>query len=88
MQLTRATAEHWSKFGIACNAIAPGLFSTELTSSVFADSGRADAMASATMVGRNGRLPDLHGAAVFLASRASAYMTGGVLAVDGGFLLT
>ncbi len=85
MQLTRATAEHWSRHGITCNAIAPGFFATPLTAPVLADPARAQAMAEQTMVGRNGALADLHGAAVFLASEASAYVTGQTLFVDGGF---
>ena len=85
MQLTRATAEHWSRFGITCNAIAPGFFATPLTEPVLADPVRAQAMARNTMIGRNGALDDLHGAAVFLASDASAYVTGQTLFVDGGF---
>jgi NAD(P)-dependent dehydrogenase (short-subunit alcohol dehydrogenase family) len=85
MQLTRATAEHWSRFGITCNAIAPGFFATPLTEAVLSDPVRAQAMAQNTMIGRNGALADLHGAAVFLASDASAYVTGQTLFVDGGF---
>lgn len=85
MQLTRATAEHWSKFGITCNAIAPGFFATPLTEPVLSDPARAQAMAQNTMIGRNGALADLFGAAVFLASDASAYVTGQTLFVDGGF---
>ena len=84
MQLTRAIAEHWSKFGVTCNAIAPGLFDTPLTASVLADPARAQALAESTMIGRNGALPDLHGAAVFLASEASAFVTGQTLFIDGG----
>ncbi|WP_372622821.1 SDR family NAD(P)-dependent oxidoreductase [Falsiroseomonas sp.] len=85
-QLTRAMAEAWSRHGITCNAIAPGFFPTQLTAPVFADAGRAAQLAAQTCIGRNGRLEDLHGTAVFLASDASAYVTGQVLAVDGGFL--
>lgn len=85
MQLTRATAEYWSKFNVTCNAIAPGFFNTPLTAPVFNDPARAAAMAAQTMMGRNGELQDLHGAAVFLASDASAYITGQTLFVDGGF---
>ena len=85
MQLTRATAEHWSKHGITCNAIAPGFFATPLTAPVLADPARADAMARSTMVGRNGALSDLHGTAIFLASDAAAYVTGQTVFVDGGF---
>lgn len=84
-QLTRAMAEAWSRSGIGCNAIAPGFFPTELTAAVFADSGRSEALARQTAIGRNGRLEDLHGAAIFLASRASDYVTGQILFVDGGF---
>ncbi len=85
-QLTRAIAEAWSQQGITCNAIAPGFFPTPLTAPVFADAERAARLAAQTCIGRNGQLEDLHGAAVFLASDASAYVTGQVLAVDGGFL--
>lgn len=85
-QLTRAMAEAWSAQGITCNAIAPGFFPTALTAPVFGDAPRAAALAARTCIGRNGALEDLHGAAVFLCSDASAYVTGQVLAVDGGFL--
>ncbi len=85
MQLTRATAEYWSRFGVTCNAIAPGFFATPLTAPVFNDPVRAAANAAQTMIGRNGELPDLHGTAVFLASEASAYVTGQTIFVDGGF---
>jgi gluconate 5-dehydrogenase len=85
-QLTRAMAEAWSARGITCNAIAPGFFPTPLTAPVFADAPRAARLAAQTCVGRNGALEDLHGATVFLASDAAAYVTGQVLAVDGGFL--
>jgi gluconate 5-dehydrogenase len=85
-QLTRAMAEAWSERGITCNAIAPGFFPTPLTAPVFADVERAARLAAQTCIGRNGRLEDLDGATVFLASDASAYITGQVLAVDGGFL--
>jgi gluconate 5-dehydrogenase len=86
VQLTRAVAEAWSRHGITCNAIAPGFFPTPLTAPVFADAERAARLAAQTCIGRNGRLEDLYGTAVFLAADASAYVTGQVLAVDGGFL--
>lgn len=86
VQLTRAIAEAWSRHGITCNAIAPGFFPTPLTAPVFADAERAGRLAAQTCIGRNGRIEDLHGTAVFLATDASAYVTGQVLAVDGGFL--
>lgn len=85
MQLTRATAEYWSQFGVTCNAIAPGFFRTPLTAPVFNDPAKAQKNADATMIGRNGELPDIHGTAIFLASDASAYVTGQTIFVDGGF---
>ncbi|MBL8588621.1 MAG: SDR family oxidoreductase [Methylobacteriaceae bacterium] len=85
VQLTRAIAEEWSRHGVTCNAIAPGFFPTALTAPVFADPQRAAKNAAQTAIGRNGELDDLTGAAVFLASNASAYVTGQTLAVDGGF---
>jgi NAD(P)-dependent dehydrogenase (short-subunit alcohol dehydrogenase family) len=85
VQLTRATAEHWSRHGVTCNAIAPGFFATPLTAPVLADPANAEALAARTMAGRNGEPADLHGAAVFLCSDASAYVTGQMLFVDGGF---
>jgi NAD(P)-dependent dehydrogenase (short-subunit alcohol dehydrogenase family) len=84
-QLTRAMAEAWSGDGITCNAIAPGYFPTELTAPVFADPEVSARMAAQTAVGRNGRLEDLRGAAIFLAAPASDYITGQLLYVDGGF---
>jgi NAD(P)-dependent dehydrogenase (short-subunit alcohol dehydrogenase family) len=84
-QLTRAMAEALSRHGINANAIAPGFFPTELTAPVFGDAERWEEMAASTFIGRNGELRDLRGAAVFLASRASDYITGQVLYVDGGF---
>lgn len=84
-QLTRAMAEAWSRDGIACNALAPGFFPTELTSAVFADEERSARNAAQTCIGRNGRLEDLIGPAIFLASPASDYVTGQILFVDGGF---
>ncbi|MBP6852612.1 MAG: SDR family oxidoreductase [Rhodoferax sp.] len=85
VQLTRAIAQEWSARGITCNAIGPGFFPTALTAPVFANDTLAAWHAGRTAVGRNGRLEDLHGAAVFLASAASSYITGQVLMVDGGY---
>jgi NAD(P)-dependent dehydrogenase (short-subunit alcohol dehydrogenase family) len=85
LQLTRAIAEEWSRYGITCNAIAPGFFPTPLSAPVFDDPERARLLAAQTAIGRNGVLDDLTGAIVFLASDASNYVTGQTLAVDGGF---
>ncbi len=84
-QLTRAMAEAWSAFGININAIGPGFFPTELTGPVFADPERAARNAAQTCMGRNGTLDDIDGPLLFLCSEASAYVTGQVLMVDGGF---
>lgn len=85
MQLTRAQAEAWSRHGVTANAIGPGFFATPLTAPVANDPARWQAMADRTFAGRNGELADLRGTAVFLASRASDYVTGQTLFVDGGF---
>ena len=84
-QMTRAMAEAWSSTGIGCNAIAPGFFPTELTAKVFDDADLAQKNADQTCIGRNGKLRDLEGPVMFLASPASDYVTGQVLFVDGGF---
>ncbi len=84
-QLTRAMAEAWSKDGITANAIGPGFFPTELTGAVFADPERTARNASQTCIGRNGALEDIDGPLLFLCSNASAYVTGQVLMVDGGY---
>ncbi|MDA5093750.1 SDR family oxidoreductase [Aliiroseovarius sp. KMU-50] len=84
-QLTRAMAEAWSPHGITANAIGPGFFPTELTQAVFQDDARAERNAAQTCIGRNGRLEDMDGPLLFLCSDASAYVTGQVLMVDGGF---
>ncbi|MEL6171075.1 MAG: SDR family oxidoreductase [Pseudomonadota bacterium] len=84
-QLTRAMAEAWSPDGITANAIGPGFFPTELTKAVFDDTERAERNAAQTCIGRNGRMEDIDGPLLFLASEASCYVTGQVLMVDGGF---
>lgn len=84
-QMTRAMAEAWSKDGITANAIGPGFFPTELTAAVFDDPDRAARNAAQTCIGRNGRMDDMDGPLLFLCSEASAYVTGQVLMVDGGF---
>ncbi len=85
VQLTRAIAQAWSAHGVTCNAIGPGFFPTDLTASVFADPALAAQHAARTAIGRNGRLEELHGVTVFLASAASSYITGQTLMVDGGY---
>lgn len=84
-QLTRAMAEAWSGQGINSNAIGPGFIRTELTAPVFDDPERAARNAAQTCIGRNGAPEDLDGPLLFLCSQASAYVTGQVLMVDGGY---
>ena len=86
--LTRSQSEAWAGRGVCCNAICPGFVITPLTAEVSADPVRLAALAARTMVGRNGLTPDFAGAAVFLASAASDYVTGQVIRVDGGFSAT
>jgi len=86
VQLTRHMAEAWSKGGVCCNAISPGLFRTPLTEAQFVDheGAAAKAVAERTCVGRNGEPTDIHGLAIYLASPASAFMTGQTLFLCGG----
>jgi NAD(P)-dependent dehydrogenase (short-subunit alcohol dehydrogenase family) len=85
VQLTRAIAQEWSAHGITCNAIGPGFFPTPLTAPVFANPELSQRNAAQTAIGRNGALEDLYGVTVFLASDASAYITGQTIMIDGGF---
>jgi NAD(P)-dependent dehydrogenase (short-subunit alcohol dehydrogenase family) len=83
--LTRSQSEAWAPSGVRCNALAPGFVATPLTSQTVRDPARSAALAARTMIGRNGEADDFEGIAVFLASRASDYVTGQVIPVDGGF---
>ncbi len=83
--LTRSQSEAWAPSGVCCNAVAPGFVATPLTREVASDPVRSAALAARTMIGRNGEAADFAGIAVFLASRASDYVTGQVIFVDGGF---
>jgi len=84
--LTRALANEWAQAGINVNAIAPGYFDTNNTAQLREDPQRAPAILARIPAGRWGQPDDLAGAAVFLASRASDYVHGIVLPVDGGWL--
>ena len=85
-QLTKALANEWAPQGINVNAIAPGYIATDLTRPLQEDTTRNPAILARIPAGRWGRPDDLGGAAVFLASRASDYVHGHLLAVDGGWL--
>ncbi len=84
--MTRALSTEWSPQGIRVNAIGPGYFRTELTEAFYQDEVWQQAMLGKIPMGRFGHLKDLVGASVFLASNASAYVTGQVIYVDGGYL--
>ncbi len=86
--LTRSQSEAWARFGVCCNSVCPGFVPSRLNARVAGDPVRSAAMAARTMVGRNGEPADFAGMTVFLASRASDYVTGQTLYVDGGFSAT
>jgi NAD(P)-dependent dehydrogenase (short-subunit alcohol dehydrogenase family) len=83
--LTRALAVEWAGRGVRVNAVVPGVFATDLNRSLL-DSPRGQELIARTPMKRYGRLDELVGAAVFLASDASSFVTGQLLVVDGGFL--
>ncbi len=82
--LTRSQSEAWAARGVCSNALCPGFVITPLTAHVAADPQLTAALAARTMIGRNGLADDFAGAAVFLASPASDYVTGQTIYVDGG----
>jgi len=88
MSLTRSQAEEWSRSGVCCNALVPGFVVTPMTAQAASDPARSAALVARTMIGRSGLPADFEGAAVFLASAASAYVTGQAIFVDGGFSAT
>jgi len=82
--LMRALARELGPKGVRVNAIAPGLIETRFSAALFADQRAYETFMAHTPLGRHGQPDDIVGAAVFLASDASAYVTGQVLVVDGG----
>jgi 2-deoxy-D-gluconate 3-dehydrogenase len=85
-QLTMALSNEWAGKGVNVNAIAPGYIETDNTAALQADPVRSKAILDRIPAGRWGRPEDLQGAAVFLASRASDYVNGTILTVDGGWM--
>jgi NAD(P)-dependent dehydrogenase (short-subunit alcohol dehydrogenase family) len=83
--LTRALAVEWARHGITVNAIAPGVFETDLNREILKGA-RGREFLLRTPMGRFGRVEELVGAAVYLASDAATFVTGQLIAVDGGFL--
>jgi NAD(P)-dependent dehydrogenase (short-subunit alcohol dehydrogenase family) len=84
--LTKSLAIEWASKGVCVNAIAPGVFRTDLNAALLDGTDRGKEFLTRTPMGRFGKLDELVGAAVFLASEAASFVTGHVLAVDGGFL--
>lgn len=84
--LTKGMCADWARHGLQINALAPGYFATPLTKALMEDPVFDEWLRKRTPAGRWGKLEDLHGAAVFLASRASDFVNGQTLYVDGGMV--
>jgi NAD(P)-dependent dehydrogenase (short-subunit alcohol dehydrogenase family) len=87
IQMTRALAMEWVRYGIRVNALAPGYFETDLNRALL-QSDYGQAMMKRIPPRRFGELAELDGPLLLLASNASGYMTGSVIAVDGGHLVS
>lgn len=86
--LTKGMATDWAKYGLQCNAIAPGYFDTPLNSALVADPAFSVWLEKRTPAGRWGRVEELVGACIFLSSAASSFVNGHVLYVDGGITVS
>jgi NAD(P)-dependent dehydrogenase (short-subunit alcohol dehydrogenase family) len=84
--LTRSLAVEWSRRGVLVNAIVPGVFQTALNANLLNGTDRGREFLTRTPMGRFGKVEELVGAAIYLASDAASFVTGQCLVVDGGFL--
>jgi gluconate 5-dehydrogenase len=86
--LTKGMATDWAKYGLNCNAIAPGYFDTPLNAALVADPAFSAWLEKRTPAGRWGKVEELQGACIFLASDAASYLNGQTIFVDGGMSVT
>lgn len=86
--LTKGMATDWAKYGLQCNAIAPGYFETEMNAKLVADSEFSAWLQKRTPAGRWGKVEELVGGCIFLASAASSFVNGHILYIDGGITIS